>query len=210
MSKEQRRMMDDENKLLQEARNPLTKLFRLILRELHIEAKPWNRRLTAFLSSPLSRVPKNAKDIGQERNNFNRAIAKPHITFKTFQKAIQILGPVRYSMSITMTMRDGREIHVTTDSFKNPYAKIDDLAATVSGKGMSPDMDNVDYDDEDDEHQVTEEAVAKMIDEIGPSDPVEPPTIRLTHKSVEPAKRQRLSQLMTKSFPAPTDRENDQ
>jgi len=48
-------MMDDKEKLLKEAANPLTYLFRKVLLELGVEAKPWNRRLTAFLSSPLSR-----------------------------------------------------------------------------------------------------------------------------------------------------------
>jgi len=176
MSKEQRKMMDEPNKLITEAGDPLTKLFRLILRELGVDAPQWNRRLTKFLSSHLSRVPKNAKDIGQERNNFNRAIAKRHITFKTFQKAVQILGPIRYSMSITMEMRDGRTIEIATDMGKNPYAKLDDLSAVWTGEGITPEHDNVDYHDEDDD--ITGESVEQTIQEIqvhqadsGASDP---------------------------------------
>jgi hypothetical protein len=196
MSKEQRRMMDDENKLLREAANPLTHLFRKILRELGIEAKPWNRRLTAFLSSPLSRVPKNAKDIGQERNNFNRAIAKKQITFKTFQKAVQILGPVRYSMSITMVMRDGREVTVNTDMFKNPYAAIDNLSSVVSGKGLDPDADIVDYNDEDD--SVTDAELDKIIQQI---DAHEPPDVRPVMVRPDPGKRTRLDQVLNRNLP---------
>lgn len=150
MSKEQVRMMNDDDKLIKEANNPLTDLFRRVLKEMGVEAQAWNQRLTRFLKSPLSRVPKNAKDIGQERNNFNRAIAKRHITFKTFHKAIQILGPVKYSMSITMVMRDGNEIKVSTGMMENSYSKIDSLSAAITGEGLSPEYDNVNYDDDGD------------------------------------------------------------
>lgn len=173
MSKEQVRMMNDGDKLIKEAGNPLTNLFRRVLKELHVETQAWNRRLTTFLQSPLSRVPKNAKDIGQERNNFNRAIAKRCITFKTFQKAIQIMGPVKYSMSITMIMRDGREVTVSTGPINNPYSNIDSLVSTVTGKGLDPSLDNVDYDEDEDETDtnITDEAVEEAIHQIpnGPS-----------------------------------------
>ncbi len=201
MSKEQRRMMDDKEKLLKEAANPLTYLFRKVLLELGVEAKPWNRRLTAFLSSPLSRVPKNAKDIGQERNNFNRAIAKREITFKTFQKAIQILGPQRYSMSITLLMRDGREVTIATDMFKNPYAAIDDLSSALSNKGMSHDADIGDYDNDDD--SVTDEAVEEMIQQIESDSRF---TVAITPPN--PDKRARLSRLLGSSN-SPTDRSDN-
>jgi hypothetical protein len=203
MSKEQRRMMDDKEKLLKEAANPLTYLFRKVLLELGVEAKPWNRRLTAFLSSPLSRVPKNAKDIGQERNNFNRAIAKREITFKTFQKAIQILGPQRYSMSITMLMRDGREVTIATDMFKNPYAAIDDLSSALSGKGLSQDNDIGDYDDDDEDEGVTDEAVEEMIQQIESDN-----RFTVTTTPPNPDKRARLSRLLGNST-SPTDRSDN-
>jgi hypothetical protein len=207
MSKEQRRMMDDKEKLLKEAANPLTYLFRKVLLELGVEAKPWNRRLTAFLSSPLSRVPKNAKDIGQERNNFNRAIAKKEITFKTFQKAVQILGPQRYSMSITMIMRDGREVKIATEMFKNPYSAIDDLAAAIHGKGLSPDADIADY-TEDDDDSVTDEAVEEMIQQIESDDRFNPVDIRQPLKRPDPDKRSRLSRLFNKDV-SPDNSDND-
>lgn len=165
MAKEQIRMMNDGDKLIKEAGNPLTSLFRRVLKEMRVETQSWNRRLTTFLQSPLSRVPKNAKDIGQERNNFNRAIAKRHITFKTFQKAIQILGPLKYSMSITMQMRDGSEVTVSTGLINNPYSQIDSLNATVTGKGLAPEFDNVNYDDDTDA-DITDEAVDEMIHQI--------------------------------------------
>ncbi len=165
MSKEQVRMMNDDDKLIKEANNPLTDLFRRVLKEMGVEAQAWNQRLTRFLKSPLSRVPKNAKDIGQERNNFNRAIAKRHITFKTFHKAIQILGPVKYSMSITMVMRDGSEIKVSTGMMENSYSKIDSLVAAVTGEGLNPDSDIDEYDSED-EDNITDDDVDEKIHQI--------------------------------------------
>lgn len=192
MSKEQVRMMNDGDKLIKEAGNPLTNLFRRVLKEMRVETQSWNRRLTTFLQSPLSRVPKNAKDIGQERNNFNRAIAKRHITFKTFQKAIQILGPLKYSMSITMVMRDGKEVTVSTGMINNPYSQIDSLNAVVTGKGLSPEHDNVNY-DEDTDADITDEAVDDMIHQI-PS-PVYP--------TRSPEQRARLSRVFSSATKQP-------
>lgn len=169
MSKEQVRMMDAEDKLVGEADSPLTKLFRKVLIALHVETQPWNKRLTMFLKSGLSRVAKNAKDIGQERNNFNRAVAKRQVTFKTFQKAIQILGPEKYSMSITLVMRDGREITVDTGWLVNYFARLDSLSAAVTGNGMTPEEDIDDYDIDED---IFDELVDKAIDQIHTDDDV--------------------------------------
>ncbi len=172
MSREQERMMEDRDKLIPEAGNPLTYLFRKILRDWPsgsgdwpsgVEAKNWNLRLTRFLNSPMSRCPKNPKDIGQERNNFNRAISKNEITFKTFLKALQILGPLRYSMSIKLQLRSGEEIEISTPMFKNPYAVIDELSSAVSSKGMDPAQD---IDIQDDDEDLTTDLVGQSIDEI--------------------------------------------
>jgi hypothetical protein len=189
MSKEQVRMMNDDDKLIKEAGNPLTNLFRRVLKEMRVETQSWNRRLTTFLQSHLSRVPKNAKDIGQERNNFNRAIAKRHITFKTFQKAIQILGPLKYSMSITLVMRDGKELTVSTGLINNPYSQIDSLNATMTGKGLNPENDNVDYDEDEEELEadITDEAVDEMIHQI--QSPV--------YRSRSPEQRARLGRVLS-------------
>lgn len=181
MSKEQQRMMEDRDKLLGETTHPLTKLFRLILRdwptggsdwEGGVEAKNWNMRLTRFLKSPLSRCPKNPKDIGQERNNFNRAIAKREITFKTFQKALQILGPVRYSMGVTLELRSGEVIRIETPMAKNPYAELDKLSAALTQTAMTP-VHDIDIDEDEDLVQdLTTDIVDRSIDNIQvPVDP---------------------------------------
>ncbi len=193
MSKEQQRMMEDRDKLLNEADNPLTYLFRKILRDWPagsgdwpsgVEAKNWNMRLTRFLNSHLSRCPKNPKDIGQERNNFNRAISKTQMTFKTFQKALQILGPLKYSMSVTLQLRSGEEITISTPMFKNPYAIIDELSSTMSSKGMDPRTDITDYDQDQD---LTADVVEQSIEQIqipeGSTGPIYVPRRRRTYSS---------------------------
>ncbi|MNP88983.1 hypothetical protein D3C85_13770 [compost metagenome] len=165
MSKEQRDMMDSEDKRVDAAKSPLTHLFRMVLaiKELKVSSSNWNTRLTRFLHSPWSRVPKNSKDIGQERNNFNRAIARSQITFRTFQKAIQILGPVRYSMSISMEMRDGRVLKVETPMFLNPYADIDKLKSQFEERGEEvADADIEDYDREEEAIGTTDDLTETM------------------------------------------------
>ncbi|QTH80287.1 hypothetical protein PA10_00087 [Pseudomonas phage pPa_SNUABM_DT01] len=204
MSKEQLRMMNADDKLIGEAGNPLTNLFRRVLLALELEPKLWNRKLTTFLQSPLSRVPKNAKDIGQERNNFNRAIAKRFITFKTFQKAIQIMGCVRYSMSITLEMRDGRKVEVSTGMIKNPYAALDTLQYAVSGKGVSPEQDNVDYDEDMEmETHITDETVGDMIHQIDDDRPVPFPSI-----TRDPSRRARKDAVVSSFMSAQKDPKN--
>lgn len=175
MSREQVRMMSARDKLVEEAGNPLTKLFRLVLIQLDTNPERWNRRLTLFLQSRLSRVRKTAKDIGQERNNFNRAIAKREITWKTFQKAVQIHGPVEYSMDITLTLRDGRKIKASTGRIKNPYAEIDSVEAMIGGRLSAIHDIDIGSDDEDDESEghLTSSDVTDVTNEIG--DPKQTP-----------------------------------
>lgn len=151
MSKEQRRMMDDPNRLVQESANPLTRLFRLILAKQDIGASQWNRRLTTFLKSPFSRVPKNAKDIGQERNNFNRAISRSSMTWKTFQKAVQVIGPLRYRITIDMEWRNGSKTTVDTGFITNPLADIDKLTNRASPEELDPTFGDGDFGQLDDD-----------------------------------------------------------
>lgn len=150
MSKEQRRMMEADDKLVNEAANPLTKLFRKILESRDIGSQMWNRRLTMFLQSPFSRVPKNAKDIGQERNNFNRAISRSSMTWKTFQKAVQVIGPIRYRITIDMEWRGGHTTTVDTGFVKNPLAEIDSLTNRKSAEELDPSFLDGKFEDPDD------------------------------------------------------------
>lgn len=156
MSREQKRLMEDPDKLLREARSPLTALFRQVLVHQRVDAVNWNRRLTTYLNSHHSACPKNAKDIGQERNNFNRAIAKTEITFRTFHKAIHILGPVKYSMTLTLIDNKGVKHDITTPEYPNPFRDLYGLKGAVTGDhGPVTTVDPVtDIDDELDENDL--------------------------------------------------------
>ena len=138
MSKEQKRMMEAADKLVGLSANPLTKLFRKILEQRDIGSQVWNRRLTNYLNSPFSRVPKNAKDIGQERNNFNRAIARSSMTWKTFQKAVQVMGCIRYRITIDMEWRNGSTTTVDTGYINNPLANIEKLTNRQAPEDLDP------------------------------------------------------------------------
>lgn len=147
--------MEDPGKLIEESRSPLTTLFRMLLFEKMIDASTWNSRVTRFLKSNLSDCPKNAKDVGQERNNFNRAVARDNITFRTFQKAVEIMGPVKYSMTITLEDRNGRQTQVTTPWIRNPLARLDELSSAVTpvrdAAPISINFTDIDSDEDDDD-----------------------------------------------------------
>lgn len=171
MSKEQKRLMEDPGKLVNESRSPLTSLWRLLLVERNVESAEWNRRLTRLLWSHLTNCPKNAKDVGQERNNFNRAIAKEQVTFRTFQKGVQTLGPAKYSMSITLQYPDGTITKVDTPWFKNPWVAMDKLGPALTGEGLTPEYDLPGFDDSDGfESALTDNHVGQKIDEIPDED----------------------------------------
>lgn len=191
MSKEQIRMMNAEDKLLGEVDSPLTKLFRSVLIEMDMRPERWNNRLTAYLKSNWSRVRKTAKDIGQERNNFNRAISKREITWKTFFKAILISGPLRYSMSLTLTLRDGRVITVSTGDLPNPLADIDSLQKTIAGK-QNPSHDITDYETESDEQYYDADEDADIVTMTQLTDTID----ELPSSPANRAKRQRRSEII--------------
>lgn len=149
MSKEQKRMMEADDKLVGLSANPLTKLFRKILEQRDIGSQMWNRRLTSYLNSPFSRVPKNAKDIGQERNNFNRAISRSSMTWKTFQKAVQVMGCTRYRITIDMEWRGGTSTKVDTGFITNPLAEIDKLTNRKAPEDLDPTFLDGKFDEED-------------------------------------------------------------
>ncbi|MNW01232.1 hypothetical protein D3C71_1968410 [compost metagenome] len=74
-----------------------------------------------------------------------------------------MLGPVRYSISISMEMRDGRVLTVETPMFLNPYADIDKLKSQFEERGEEvADADIEDYDREEEAIGTTDDLTETM------------------------------------------------
>jgi|SRR5690606_27215402 len=109
MSRELKSMLEDKDKKYMESTNALAALFRKILTDYNVTPMYWNDIVTRFFRSRYSKVAKNSKDIGQERNNFNRAMARPKITWNNFIRALMIMGPESVDIRITMNWKKGKK-----------------------------------------------------------------------------------------------------
>jgi hypothetical protein len=194
MSKEQRKMLNTPDKLESEQGiTPLTALFRGVLKHFEVDITTWNSKLTNYLRSPISGTPNNAKDIGQERSNFNRAIARRAITFKTFHRAIQILGPKKYSMGITMVMGDGRVVELTTKMYANEYAKFNDLKTYINPETVEDTIIHTDYDEDEDD---LEEDLQELGVQIAGANTSSPRQLDMFNQQpIHPANTSRLSEI---------------
>jgi len=127
MSKEFKRLLETEDKKINSSRNALSKLFRDILAYHDVRPMKWDALVTRYFRSPFSRTPKNAKDIGQDKNNLNRALAKDALTWNNFFKALMILSPKTIEITITMEWpnRNVRSEHKVL--IPNPVAELDNI-----------------------------------------------------------------------------------
>lgn len=124
MSKELRKLLDTPDKRVKEAKNALANLFRRISADLGVGSIKWDQKVMRYLNSPLSRTPKNAKDIGQDKNNLNRALAKDQLTYNNFIKFLMILGPKRIKITISMEWKN-EETTVHEVAIDNVMAELD-------------------------------------------------------------------------------------
>ena len=126
MSKELNDVFKARDKLIREAENEPAKLFRLIACELDVGVMKWNQLVTRYFKSRFSSTPKNPKEIGQDRNNFNRALARPRVTWNNFIKALMILGPQKIEINIKLHWKRNR-ITTHTVIVDNPLTELDDV-----------------------------------------------------------------------------------
>lgn len=161
MSKEQREMMLHEDALADEANDTLTRLFRMALSTLNVKPDVWQRRLTSYLKSKARFNYRSAKDIGQERNNFNRAIAKRSITSKTFFKALDVINPIRYCMSISLEIRGRGIVTIETPWYRVMQHVDDDPVAsnTVTKTDNVKEYEWGEFDEDDDDVIVDSEDI---------------------------------------------------
>ncbi len=65
--------------------------------------------LGAYLEDPKNGIPQNKKEKTSARGNITKEIGKPSITWKTFIKALRIIGVEKFKIRITIIYRDNTE-----------------------------------------------------------------------------------------------------
>lgn len=93
MAQEIKRLLQREDKGLSQADNVPAALLRVTFLDLDITLRKWDEAIRNYVTSPKSGVAPDPSKRSQERSNTNRAVAADRITWRTFTKAIHILGP---------------------------------------------------------------------------------------------------------------------
>ncbi len=107
MSKRLNDLLNDKTKGKSRSKSLLTTLFRQILDDLAIMPTQWYELCNKYYRSPVSTVKKNTRDISQARNNLSRVITEDNISWKTFIRAVCILGPRSIKLTCKLEWRNG-------------------------------------------------------------------------------------------------------
>ncbi|MBN22751.1 MAG: hypothetical protein CL678_15810 [Bdellovibrionaceae bacterium] len=85
-------ILHSTTKATEKARDPLAKLFRVILRDINIGVKQWGQLMELYLDNPRHRIPKNGKDRSSARGNLNKELRRSYMTWKVFMKGLSFLN----------------------------------------------------------------------------------------------------------------------
>lgn len=133
MSKNLNDMLNDKNKNKESSGSLLTTLFRQILKDNAVLPTQWYDMCNRYYRSPLSTVKKNTKDIGQARNNLSRVIAMDLISWKTFIRAVSILGPKSIKLTCELDWGNGRvtKSSATMGNDVYNYSRVEEIRAEL-------------------------------------------------------------------------------
>lgn len=108
------KILESESKGKEEARGVLSHLWRVILSERKIMPSAWARYMSEYLSDPRNGIPTEGKKRSSDRNNLNKELSRPDMTWNVFYKGLKLLQVVRFKMDITLTFPSGRSSTHTT------------------------------------------------------------------------------------------------
>lgn len=94
-------LLNRDDKAIEDAKNPAAILFRQIAIELNLTSNKWNDKLNRYLEETDGGGLSKDKRVS-EKNNINRSLVMPSITWKKFRKVLDILKPrsISYELSL--------------------------------------------------------------------------------------------------------------
>lgn len=113
MSKDLKKVLDSKDKNIGTSKSSLTQLFRKILFDHGIGNQQWYNLSTRYFRGVSTNRNKTTRQINQDRNNLNRALAKPKIQWSNFITALRILRPdeIEFTVKLRWIKRDITTIH---------------------------------------------------------------------------------------------------
>lgn len=107
-SEEITEILTSPDKKVGDAKDALSKLFRIIMADTNLTGYRWDALMTRYLDDPYNHVPKNAKDRSVERGNLNKHLKRPTMTWKVFMKALRFLAPIKIRFEVHLTWANKR------------------------------------------------------------------------------------------------------
>lgn len=96
------------DKQAKQAKGVLSRLFRLILRDLDVNWSFFNKLMKRYLDDPRNGVANNSKDRSSHRGNLTKELRRPKMTWNVFMKGIRFLGPKWCTLTIDLGWASGR------------------------------------------------------------------------------------------------------
>lgn len=103
-----RSLLQDPNKLRDQAENVLAALFRDIMAEHGVEPAEWESRVERYFQRTyITPEGIDVQKVNQAKSNLQRALALPALTWGRFETALQIMGSKSYYVEVGLQYESG-------------------------------------------------------------------------------------------------------
>lgn len=105
------RMLEDPNKEIHKTYGTvglLSKLWRVILKDLNIGGYRFSVLMDRFLNDPNNQVPDNPKERFNNRGNLNKEMSNPTMSWKVFCKCMRFLQFTEFRITLEARHTDGK------------------------------------------------------------------------------------------------------
>lgn len=102
------KLLETSHKGRGEATGVLARLWRELLGVCNITPQMWTQLVTNYLNDPHNRIPREGKKRSSERNNLNKELSRPNISWNVLYKGIKVLAPIQLKIDITLSFPGGK------------------------------------------------------------------------------------------------------
>lgn len=111
MNEKKTTILDDPQGAVTAAKSFLARLWRIILRDIGMNAARWNVNMERFLRDPANKIPDTNVARANKRGNLNKDLSSDDLTWRSFEENIRWLNPKRSEFIVRLTWDNG----VTTE-----------------------------------------------------------------------------------------------
>lgn len=107
MKKHSSDMLNNLNQAILDADDLLSKLWRIVLKDLAFTSIRWNKRMEEWLDEPRHKIPNTSLARSSARGNLNKEFRDTQMTWKVFEKGVSFLKPVHAQFKLELTWPGG-------------------------------------------------------------------------------------------------------